>query len=112
VAGHGTSSPYDIHNTLIAAGPDFRERAMSDVPTSNVDIAPTLLRLLGLPSAPTMTGRVIEEGLRNGRPAPAVTRSTETVKTPDGSYVLAARISTVSGYRYLDSTSVTRKTRP
>ncbi len=26
VAGHGTSSPYDIHNTLIAAGPDFRER--------------------------------------------------------------------------------------
>jgi len=112
VAGHGTSSPYDIHNTLIAAGPDFRERAMSDVPTSNVDIAPTLLRLLGLPTAPTMTGRVIEEGLRNGRPAPAVTRSTETVKTPDGSYVLAARISTVSGYRYLDSTSVTRKTRP
>jgi hypothetical protein len=23
VAGHGSSSPYDIHNTLIAAGPDF-----------------------------------------------------------------------------------------
>ena len=49
VAGHGTSSPYDIHNTLIAAGPDFREHATSDVPTGNVDIAPTLLRLLGLP---------------------------------------------------------------
>jgi hypothetical protein len=109
VAGHGTSSPYDIHNTLIAAGPDFRERATSDTPTSNVDIAPTLLRLLGLPAAPSMTGRVIEEGLRNGRPAPAVTRSTETVKTPDSRYVLAARISTVSGYRYLDSTSVMRK---
>jgi predicted AlkP superfamily pyrophosphatase or phosphodiesterase len=112
VAGHGTSSPYDIHNTLIAAGPDFRERATSDAPTSNVDIAPTLLRLLGLPAAPGMTGRVIEEGLRNGRPAPAVTRSTETVKTPDSRYVLTANISTVSGYRYLDSTTVTRKTRP
>jgi len=39
VAGHGSSSPYDIHNTLIAAGPDFRERAISDVPTANVDLA-------------------------------------------------------------------------
>jgi predicted AlkP superfamily pyrophosphatase or phosphodiesterase len=112
IAGHGSSSPFDIHNTLIAAGPDFREHATSDAPTSNVDIAPTLLRLLGLPTAPSMTGRVIEEGLRIGRPAPAVTRSTETVKTPDGSYVLTARISRVAGYRYLDSTSVTRTPRP
>jgi arylsulfatase A-like enzyme len=112
VAGHGSSSPFDIHNTLIAAGPDFREHATSNTPTSNVDIAPTLLRLLGLPAAPSMTGRVIEEGLRNSRPAPAVMRVTQTVKTPDGSYVLTARISTVAGYRYLDSTSVTRVTRP
>jgi arylsulfatase A-like enzyme len=109
VAGHGSSSPFDIHNTLIAAGPDFREHATSAAPTSNVDIAPTLLQLLGLPAAPGMTGRVIGEGLRNGRPSPAVTRSTETVKTPDGSYVLTARISTVAGYRYLDYTSVNRK---
>jgi predicted AlkP superfamily pyrophosphatase or phosphodiesterase len=108
VAGHGSSSPFDIHNTLIAAGPDFREHSTSNAPTSNVDIAPTLLRLLGLP-APNMTGRVIEEGLRNGRPAPAVTRSTETVKTPDGSYVLTASISAVAGSRYLDFTTVTRK---
>jgi len=112
VAGHGTSSPFDIHNTLIAAGPDFREHATSDAPTSNVDIAPTLLRLLGLPPAPSMTGRVIEEGLRNGRPAAAVRRSTQTVRTPDGSYVLTANISVVAGYRYLDSTSVTRSPRP
>ena len=32
VAGHGTSSPYDIHNTLVAAGPDFRERAVERDP--------------------------------------------------------------------------------
>ena len=63
-AGHGSSSPYDIHNTLMAAGPDFRERASSDVPTSNVDLAPTLLRLLGLPAPASMSGRVIHEGLR------------------------------------------------
>ena len=42
------------------------EHAVSDVPTGNVDIAPTLLHLLGLAPAPTMTGRVIAEGLHDG----------------------------------------------
>jgi arylsulfatase A-like enzyme len=110
VAGHGTSSPYDIHNTLIAAGPDFREHAVSEIPTGNVDLAPTLLRLLGLQVPPSMTGRVIEEGLREG-PANAsvkIDRLTETVKTPDGSYELTAHTSVVAGHRYLDYTEVKR----
>ena len=96
VAGHGTSSPYDIHATLIAAGPDFKGHATSDAPTANLDLAPTLLKLAGIAVPSTMTGRVIEESLRNG-PLPAslrVDRSRETVKTPDGSYQLTAHIST------------------
>lgn len=110
-AGHGASSPYDIHNTLIAAGPDFREHAVSDVPTANVDIAPTLLHLLGMKSAPSMTGRVIEEGLRTGPPPASVRveRVNQTVKTPDGSYQLTAHVSIAAGKRYLDSTEVVRK---
>jgi arylsulfatase A-like enzyme len=110
-AGHGSSSPYDIHNTLIAAGPDFREHAESNVPTGNVDLAPTLLRLVGLEIPKTMTGRVIEEGLRSG-PSPAsvkVAHSTATVRTADGSYELTAHISTAAGRGYLDYTEVTRK---
>jgi arylsulfatase A-like enzyme len=111
VAGHGSSSPYDIHNTLIAAGPDFREHARSSVPTGNVDIAPTLLRLLHLDAPATMAGRVIEEGLRNG-PAPSsvrVAHSRETVRATDGSYELTAHVSAAGGRRYLDYTEVTRK---
>ena len=110
VAGHGTSSVYDIHNTLIAAGPDFRERTISSVPTANADLAPTLLHLLGLPTAPSMTGRVIEEALQNGRPPSSaqVDRRVETVRTPDGSYELSAHISAVGRYRYLDYTEVKR----
>jgi len=114
VAGHGTSSPYDIHNTLIAAGPDFREHAVSDVPTANVDIAPTLLHLFGMKPAPTMTGRIIEEALRNG-PSIASIRIdhvAETVKTPDGSYELTARISKAAGHAYLDFTEVKRARSP
>jgi arylsulfatase A-like enzyme len=111
VAGHGTSSPHDIHIPLVAAGPDFREHASSDAPTSNADLAPTLLRLLGLAAAKEMTGRVIEEGLRGGPPPAAVrvTRATETVSTPDKSYVLTAHISTAAGRRYLDFTDVRRR---
>jgi predicted AlkP superfamily pyrophosphatase or phosphodiesterase len=110
VAGHGTSSPFDVHATLIAAGPDFKEHATSEAPTGNVDIAPTLLRLLGLPVPQAMTGRVIEEGLRAG-PSPAglrVDTSAETVRTADNSYRLTAHVSAVSGRRYLDFTDVSR----
>jgi len=110
VAGHGSSSPYDIHNTLIAAGPDFREHAVSEVPTGNVDIAPTLLHLLGIPSAPAMTGRIIREALRSG-PAiasVAVSHAVATVKTPDGRYALTAHTSTAAGRTYLDFTEVKR----
>lgn len=110
VAGHGTSSPYDIHTTLIAAGPDFREHATSDVPTANVDIAPTLLHLLGMKPAPTMTGRVIEEALRSGPPLASVRidHVAATVRTPDGSYELTAHISKAAGHAYLDFTEVKR----
>ena len=114
VAGHGTSSPYDIHNTLIAAGPDFREHAVSDVPTGNVDIAPTLLHLLGMAPAPTMTGRVIDEALRTGPPIASVRIDHEvrTVRTPDGSYELTAHISKAAGRSYFDFTDVTRALPP
>ena len=110
VAGHGTSSVYDVHNTLIAFGPDFRERTVSSVPTGNVDLAPTLLHLLGLQAPPTMTGRVINEALRNG-PSPAsvkIDRVVETVRTPDRSYELSAHISVVGRHRYLDYTETKR----
>jgi hypothetical protein len=58
-----------------------------------------------------MTGRVIEEALRDG-PAPAtvrVERVLETVKTSDGAYELTAHISVAAGRRYLDFTEVKRR---
>jgi predicted AlkP superfamily pyrophosphatase or phosphodiesterase len=108
VAGHGSSSPYDIHNTLIAAGPDFREHATSAVATANVDIAPTLLRLLGIAAPPTMSGRVIEEGLRGGSAPPRSERD-EVARSADGSYIVRAHLSVVGSSRYLDYTEVKRR---
>lgn len=115
VAGHGSSSPYEIHNTLIAAGPDLKSGAAINVPSGNVDFAPTFLHLLGIAIPKTMQGRVLEEAFANG-PKPELVKvesADHTVGTADGSYVLTATFSTVTSsgksYRYFDQTKVQRR---
>ena len=116
MAGHGSSSPFDIHNTLIAAGPDLKRGATIDVPSGNVDFAPTFLRLLGLSIPASMQGRVLHEAFAGG-PDPGsigVRALDHAVKSPDGTYALTAFFSLVESdgatYRYLDRTSVERRT--
>ena len=43
---HATLSPFDMHNTLIAAGPDFKHGEVDDLPSGNVDLASTVLQIL------------------------------------------------------------------
>ena len=64
---HASLSPYDLHNTLIAAGPDFRRGWRDESPSGNVDLAPTIAHLLGLKDAPKMDGRVLHESLKEMR---------------------------------------------
>lgn len=61
IAGHGTTSPYDLQINLFASGPDFRNKTISKVPSGNIDIAPTILYLLELPPEQPMDGRALEE---------------------------------------------------
>ncbi len=108
-AGHGSASPYDIRNTLIAAGPDLAAGSEVSLPTSNVDLAPTFLYLLGLTAAPTMAGRALIEALAAGPDLPAVREPGEiAAATPDGRYRAVARTSTVFGRRYLDAAAAER----
>jgi predicted AlkP superfamily pyrophosphatase or phosphodiesterase len=114
-AGHGSSSPWDIHNTLIAAGPDLKRGITIDSPSANIDFAPTFLRLLGLPIPSSVQGRSLDEALADGTSLPpnAARRVEHTAKTPDGGYAVTAAFSVVSAggreFRYLDATRVTRK---
>src|SRR6185436_8457921 len=114
-AGHGSTSPWDVHNTLIAAGPDVKRSVSIAAPSANADLAPTLLKVMGLPIPASMEGRVLDEALANGKPLPAgdVRALTHVVKTIDGAYTLTGAFSVVrSGgrdYRYFDSTTVVRK---
>ena len=114
-AGHGSSSPFDIHNTLIAAGPDLKRGARIELPSANVDFAPTFLTLLGLPVPPSMQGRVLREAL-DGAPSAtnARVRSNEVnVSAPDTGYTLTGTFSTIDSesksYRYFDGTKVVRR---
>jgi arylsulfatase A-like enzyme len=60
---HGTLSPFDMRNTLVAAGPDFRRGYVNQLPTGNVDVAPTVLWILGIKPPKSMDGRVLTEAL-------------------------------------------------
>jgi arylsulfatase A-like enzyme len=62
-AGHGSTSPRDLHNTLVLAGPDVKRRQESDLPAGLIDLAPTILAMLGLPVPEAMDGRVLTEVL-------------------------------------------------
>ena len=62
---HGSFSPTDTHISLMASGPDFKSGFDDTLPTANVDIAPTVARILQF-SMPDVQGRVLEEALKGG----------------------------------------------
>lgn len=65
---HGSLSRYDMHNVLVAAGPDFRRGFVDEWPSGTADVAPTVLWVLGLNPPATMDGRVLREALTEARP--------------------------------------------
>ena len=103
---HGTLSPFDVHNTFIAAGPDFRSGMESDLPTANTDVAATIVHLLALEPKLPLDGRVVTEALINGAsPSPdtAETNTLEAVrKSPEGTWRQRLRQSRVGDHVYLD----------
>jgi predicted AlkP superfamily pyrophosphatase or phosphodiesterase len=60
---HASLSRFDMHNTLIAAGPSIRRGFLDTLPSGNADVAPTVLAVLGVASPAEMDGRVLEEAL-------------------------------------------------
>src|SRR5947208_15266280 len=62
---HATLSKFDMHNILIVAGPDFRRGYASDDASGNVDLAPTILSILGIKSAAQMACRILSETMTN-----------------------------------------------
>jgi arylsulfatase A-like enzyme len=63
VGMHSSLSPFDMRNTLVANGPDFRHGWIDELPSGNVDLAPTILQILGITPPVKMDGRVLSEAM-------------------------------------------------
>ncbi len=133
---HGSFGTADVHNTLIANGPAFLAGTTVTTPTGNVDLAPTVARILGL-AMPQADGRILNEALvapaSTATPtvvasvvAPAVaatglsfelptdpTGATKDTTLTAGTYSihLAVKDLTVNGkaYRYFDNAAAVRQ---
>ena len=60
---HGSMSKHEMRNVLFARGPSFKQEFESNVPSGNIDLAPTILHILGLQASKNMSGRVLNESL-------------------------------------------------
>jgi len=113
VAGHGSISPWDVHIPLIASGPAFKTAFESDLPTSNVDLAPTVLHILNIPIPATMDGRVLNELLRKPAHGAITKAKKETIETsagyPGGTYKLTMERTILGKYQYVDGARTERK---
>jgi len=104
---HATLSRFDMHNTLIAAGPDFRRGQTDDLATGNVDLAPTILHILGIKAPREMDGRVLSEAMVNVDQVPAGGKAeTKTIEAKKdfaaGTWRQSLKISRVGSTIYLD----------
>ena len=113
---HATLSPFDMHNTLIAAGPDFKHGEVDDLPSGNVDLASTILQIVGIKTSEKMDGRILSEAMTGRADAlrrlpkpfgiarrPYQTQTIETKKDfPRGTWKQSLRISRVRSTLYLD----------
>jgi arylsulfatase A-like enzyme len=104
-ATHASLSPFDMHNTLIAAGPDLRPGFVDSTPSGNVDVAPTILKLLGAKPPDTIDGRVLAEALNSpaAKSPTVVKKQLQAHATlPTGEWTQTLEVSEVEGVRYLD----------
>jgi hypothetical protein len=112
IAGHGGSSPYEIHIPLICSGPGFKKEYRSSAPTSNVDIIPTVLHLHGIANAAHMDGRVMTEllsgfsGNSHSKPRKEIVKA--KAKHAWGKYSVMLERSIFNKRKYVDFTVTER----
>jgi arylsulfatase A-like enzyme len=98
---HGSMSPWNVRNTFLAWGVDFKKATVVRAPAGNVDVAPTILALLGL-AGDGLDGRILHEALVDGPDAEQVVVATRAHTVEAGAYRAAIQVSEVSGRRYVD----------
>jgi arylsulfatase A-like enzyme len=101
---HASLSEFDVHNTLIAAGPDFRKGLTSSLPSGNIDIAPTVLRILGVNPPQKFDGRILVEAMdERAAKVDSLSKTIEATRQfPSGEWRQHLRFSNVDETLYID----------
>ena len=103
---HGSMSKHEMNNVMFAWGPGFKQGVSLGVPSGNIDVAPTILHLLGLPGGDAMDGRVLAEALAGGPNPDAVDWSSELYSTErrlkEKVYRQQIKLSVVGDTTYVD----------
>ena len=103
---HGSMSRHEMLGILFARGPRFKQSIVLDSPSGNVDVAPTILRILGITTAEAMDGRPLSEALDGGPNNNSVDRSTKVYKAErrvdGGVYQQQITVSRVGSTTYVD----------
>jgi predicted AlkP superfamily pyrophosphatase or phosphodiesterase len=104
---HGSMSPWTVRNTFIAWGTDFKRGVTVRTPSSNVDLAPTLLALMNLDSEVDLArfdGRPLSEAFAGGPDEEQVPIQVRTyfVKSDDDDYRAALQLTELDRQRYVD----------
>lgn len=81
-AWHGTLSPHDLRTMLVLRGPGIRP-GRPPSPAGIIDVAPTVLALLGQPAGTSMDGRVLTEALESTEPPPPLRMAREPLRRLD-----------------------------
>jgi phosphonoacetate hydrolase len=97
-ATHGTLSPRDQRTVLVLSGAGIRP-GTPDLPAGVIDLAPTILALLGLPPLPDADGRALVESFAGNEDEPPVVE-TEPIATAAGGPLRRHRVGSTA---YLDT---------
>lgn len=102
---HGALGERELHNFCLAIGPDFRRAYIDRLPTSNLDVARTVARLLGLEG---QRGRVLTEAMAGGKPPgkPSHVKMRTVLKLHGERIVTQIATERLDGEDYVDGLSV------
>jgi arylsulfatase A-like enzyme len=101
---HATLSRFDMHNPFIAAGPDLKRGETDDLPSGNIDLAPTILHILGIKAPQNMDGRILSEAMTVAMASREAETKTivATRHFPSGTWRQSLQISRLGSTIYLD----------
>ncbi len=110
LGNHGSISPQEIHNSLVIGGKRIKVDQSTYLPSSNVDILPTVLTLLGIDIPKHLEGRALLECLENN--LNIINDEFDKLNIPlttrlhNGEYIQNIHLSIYQNCKYLDFATV------